>query len=50
MQNSKVIEKQYKCVTVTPMITLPVKFKYSLNGCKLTALGAVPCKTHSYVT
>lgn len=50
MQNSKVIEMQYKCVTVTPLITLPVKFKHTVNGFKLTALGTVPCKTHSYVT
>lgn len=36
--------------TVTPLITLPVKIKYTQSGFKLTALGAVPCKTHSYVT
>mgnify|MGYP001853978224 CR=1 FL=1 len=50
MLNSKVIKKQYKDVTVTPLITLPVKFKYTSNGFKLTALGIVPCKTHSYMT
>lgn len=36
--------------TVTPLITLPVKFKYTENGFNLTALGTAPCKTHSYVT
>lgn len=36
--------------TVTPLVTLPVKFKYTENGFKLTALWTGPCKTHSYMT
>jgi len=49
MQNSEVTQKQYKCVTDSDTIDNTVKFKYTVNGFKLTALRTVPCTTHSYV-